>query len=147
MKRSRFLAIPLLLAAGCDSPTDSRLGGDAYELKTVGGDPVPAVVSRSVSTTVVVLADTLRFFADGRGVHVRHQEVTESSDSGSAQVYRVESELGYVITGERIAITLVCPAYASCIRGPHLVGVIAAGTLRLDSNVDAGGHVYEVVSE
>ena len=150
-RRAAAFALPLMLLfpAGCDSPTGARLADDVYALTSVGGEPVPTVLFAFEGTTVVVLADTLRFSSHAPGTHVRRQEVTHDTDPGSPRVERYEAEFGYRITGDRIEISYVCPPFASCVAGPHLTGVITDGTIRLDANGpgDARDHVYELVDE
>lgn len=143
------LPLMLLVPAGCDSPTGARLADDVYALTSVGGEPVPTILFAFEGTTVLVLADTLRFSSHAPGTHVRHQEVTQTSDPGSPRVQRYESEFGYRITGDRIEISYVCPPLANCVPGPHLTGVITDGTIRLDAHGpgNAGAPVYELVDE
>jgi hypothetical protein len=146
MGRARFIVpLALLLTAACDSPAGPMEGGEAYELKSVAGDEVPAIVLQNEHVTVVLLADTLRFFGEGRGVELRHQEVTYTNGPETPEVSRIETAFGYGIAGDSIEISYVCPSFASCIAGPHLTGRVDGGVLRL--NAGFGVHVYERVPE
>lgn len=144
-RRAGFaMPLALLLTGACGSPFGPVELGDAYQLTSVSGEALPAIVLENEHATIVVLSDTLRFFADDRGVQVRHQEVTEASTPETPAIQRHERAFGYRITGDRIEIAFVCPPNASCVAPPHLVGRIEGDVMRLDS-WEGNQQVYERV--
>lgn len=145
-RRPASFAVPLalLLAGACDSPSDPVRIGDAYQLTSVSGEALPAIVMENEHATIVVLSDTLRFSGARRGVQVRHQEVTRSSTPETPAIQRYERAFGYRIAGDRIEIAFPCPPNANCLPPPHLVGRIDGDVMRLDS-WEGNQQVYERV--
>jgi hypothetical protein len=110
-------ALAALLVAACDDATDpagSPLAGQVFALTSVGGAGLPTVMNAYQGDTTFLVADTLRFRADGsvaRGLWMRTRGVhgTTADSSRWTSQYRV--------AGTRIEIGFFapCPPTALCI--------------------------------
>ena len=115
-------ALAFATGLGCtnDSTGPDRFAG-TYDLVRYEGVPLPAVLSRSSSTSVSLVTQRLLLGDAGTGVMATSVlEVNARTLLGSPLSY--SSGLTYVLVGGKIAITFVCPPTADCVAGPHLVG-------------------------
>jgi hypothetical protein len=106
--------------------------GDLYVLRTVGGEPLPAIVNQVGGVTLRVAGDTLRLRPNGTGIRSLVQ-LLEPATSDAPETVRSSSSFTYVIAGDDLRIDFACPPEASCIRGPHIVG-------RLDGDLLVAEH-------
>lgn len=125
------LSLAALLAMGCDSDpiAPSDVAG-TYVLLSIDGDPLPADAGYSgpADEPVLVVADTLRLTADGRGSLVRVEEIIHDPGSGEGSRTHSETTLHFATTEGGIAITFDCPpnALMLCIAGPHMTARLGA---------------------
>jgi hypothetical protein len=108
---------------GCGSDAAAPEIAQAYVLRSVAGDPLPAVFRDGDFTTLHLLADTLFLRTDGTGYEVRLQELVDKSD-GSTNRYTSENNLEYTLQDGRIEIAYECADMGSCIAPPHLAGAV-----------------------
>lgn len=114
---------------GCGSPTGSMGAASTYVLRTVAGDPVPAVYSTSEHTTVRVLADTLLLLIGGAGEHRVTRHMTSPLSSSTETTVRYVIELHWSRDGRRLELGYLCPPNALCVAPPHLRGELTDGGL------------------
>ena len=132
---SRRLVWPLSagLAAACEDPLrpDDVVG--TYALRDVAGGALPAIVLTNDYGVWRVLADTLRFTADGRGTNVNVAEHEIPPGASPTGPVRMVSPFTFRTVEGRIEIAFDCrePA-ASCVAPPHLVARPTTGGLRAD---------------
>ena len=139
------LTIGLILALGCRSTGREAVGGPSlgpgssasmYVLRTVAGDPLPAILVDNEHATVVSIADTIWLEPDGTGVEVATER---STDKGTARtvVHRDERPFSYTLERDRIAVSFECNdvIIRSCAPPPHLLGVLRASGLVLESTL------------
>ena len=99
-RTSRASALVALLALiACDDPIRPQDVAGTYVLRTVRGQPLPAVLWETDHTQLRVLADTLRLNADGTGSEAWLLEFTgqHASESG-----RSESALRFEVRDGRL---------------------------------------------
>lgn len=147
-RRARmFVSGAALVVLGCSDGLNPFVPGDVYVLRSIAGDPLPAVGGQFGRITVRVVADTLRLLPNGTGV--RSNAEFEEFPGDEVLVRRLapqRSSFTYVRAGDRIEITLECPPEASCVPGPSMVGVLADGILEVERDPPRlGPQVYELV--
>jgi hypothetical protein len=144
MKKSMICTfmIGLLLPLGCRSagpdPGGPSLGpgsnASVYVLRSVAGDPLPAVLVDNEHATVVSIADTIWLEPDGTGVEVATER---STDKGTAHtvVHRDERPFTYQLQQGGIEVSFECNdvIIRSCSAPPHLRGVLREADLVLHS--------------
>ncbi len=121
MRSTPAILTMLGLLAGCSF---NPFGGDNsvgdYDLVSIAGDPLPApFVVQGAQVLVTVVSSRIRLRNDHRG-----EEVVRQLVSGQSSPNENTTEFGFIIEGNTIRITYDCPAFASCIAGPHLEGRI-----------------------
>jgi hypothetical protein len=124
-------ALAASLVAACDDatgPAGSPLAGQVFALTSVGRAGLPALMNAYQGDTTLLVADTLRFRADGgvaRGLWMR----TRGVHGATADSSRWTSE--YRVTGARIEIGFFapCPPAALCIAND--VGTVLGDELLL----------------
>ena len=116
-------------ALGCGSPTGFMGAASTYVLRTVAGDPLPAVYSTNEHRTVRVLADTLLLLIGGAGEHRVTRQVTSSLSGSTETTVRHVLELQWSRDGRRLELGYICPPNALCIAPPHLRGELTDGGL------------------
>ena len=145
MNRSnnRLLLSPVLLLLACGHsqpgpPTGPREAPSAmartYVLRTVAGNPVPAVLVDNEHVTIVALADTVWLEADGTGVELSTERTTDKA-SGAPPVVRTDARpFTYGVAGGRIDVSFECNdvIIRSCSPPPHYRGVLTDARLALD---------------
>jgi hypothetical protein len=127
-----LLALPLLATVACSEPLRPGDVAGVYALQRVGGEPLPTVLYANDYARVHVLADTLRFSADGSGLRTSVLTVeplkATLAPSGGEPTHR---SFYFRIVGGRIEIGLDCPPNANCVAPPHLVGLRTHNGLRV----------------
>jgi hypothetical protein len=142
--RSTAVALSMLstLAACRGSLGPEQMAG-TYVLERVGSDPMPAVILREEQALVRVIADTLRLDADGGGSFVSLQRIELANpDAAPRAASRIESALTVRVVDARIEMSFVCPINASCAAGPHLIGRVDRGGLRVEDMLVTGAPRY-----
>jgi hypothetical protein len=139
--RSLLFPALLLLACGHSEPgpqTEPREGpsatASAYVLRTVAGDPVPAVLVDNEHVTIVTLADTVWLEADGTGVEVATERTTDKA-SGAPAVVRTDARpFTYEVARGRIDVSFECNdvIIRSCVAPPHYQGALTDARLTLN---------------
>jgi hypothetical protein len=161
-----FAPLSLILlaaaAAGC-KPTDQvtatvnrditgELGTGAagiYVLRSIAGQPLPAVIASHESYHAVMLADTIFLHADGWGGDAALKRVTEDPAAGERLV-RDDGAFQYELSGTRLTGEYPCNdviVLAACAAPPHLTGTLRPDGLDLDSRIASRAPLrYEKVS-
>ena len=131
----------MLLACGHSEPGPQTAPREApsaaarsYVLRTVAGDPVPAVLVDNEHVTIVTLADTVWLEADGTGVEVATERTTDKA-SGAPAVVRTDARpFTYGAAGGRIDVSFECNdvIIRSCVAPPHYQGTLTDARLALD---------------
>jgi hypothetical protein len=129
--------IPVLLmcaglAAACDEPLGPNDIVGTYVLQTVAGEALPAIVDSNSYDFLRVVADTLRFTADGRGTRAEVVESEPSNGGAPTGPMRWEQSFRFSVAHGWIAITFDCPPNALCAAPPHVVARPTANGLRVD---------------
>ncbi len=134
------------LATACEGPTRPLEVSGTYVLRQIAGEPLPAIIARDSGSALLLLADTLRLEAGGRGL-VARSTMLVSIHAPADGPFRAESPLVYRVSGSRIEITYVCPPNASCVAGPHLIARRTSLGLEGFESVGEGRSVaYERIS-
>jgi hypothetical protein len=117
-----------LVATGADGEE-----GDAYVLRTVAGEQVPAVAVSNGLVVVVKLADTIWLRADGTGREVKVERSRSDVSLPPGEITRrYEHSFHYRVSDGGFEVEFPCPPNASCVAPPHYRGELTAGRLRLD---------------
>jgi hypothetical protein len=124
-RRTRwFLNAALAAALGCaDSVSPHNVVGE-YVLTRIHGEALPAAVLDNGLVTTVVVADTIRLRADGKGSRTRVMVFTGFATALAVNVNAptvAATELSFEVVGNMLAITYVCPLNANCSPGPHAI--------------------------
>jgi hypothetical protein len=141
INRSLLSPVLLLLACGYTDPAPPSGPREVpsatariYVLRTVAGDPVPAVLVDNEHVTIVTLADTVWLEADGTGIEVATERSTDKA-SGATPVVRTDARpFSYGLAGGRIEVSFECNdvIIRSCIAPPHYQGGLTEARLTLD---------------
>jgi hypothetical protein len=123
--------LALLAFTACDDdPLRPEDAAGAYVLRTVRGEPLPAVLWEGDGMQFRVLADTLHLNADGTG---REIWLLELSGQRAAQSSRLERPLQFEIRDGRLEGTYLCPPSLYCLGVvQYLRGWFTSEGLRLD---------------
>jgi hypothetical protein len=134
---------PLLTAAvviatlgACDDPLRPRDVAGTYVLRSVRGDPLPAVVRETNQSQLRVLADSLYLNRDGTG---REVWVLESTGPYASGPEHSERSLTFQTRGGRLEGTYPCGPLEICVGVIALRGDVTPSGLRLDVNAHASG--------
>lgn len=146
---TRFAPALLALAAAwsCDQPLplDPDEVSGTYVLESVGGTPLPALVSDGEMFTVRMVADTFRLTRERTGARSYALRVRSNAVAGQPEeAASVQTGLAYQLRGERIEFEFICPPNALCAPPPHWVGRVTATGLRLDGQT--GTYVYRRIA-
>lgn len=131
--RGSYLTILLSAACGlpsCAESTEPEVA-EAYVLRSVAGEQLPAVFLDGDFATLRILADTLFLKEDGTGYEARLSEMVDKAD-GSTNRYSSEANLDYLLANGRIEISYECADMGSCIAPPHLAGAVTITGLVCD---------------
>jgi hypothetical protein len=121
MVRTLVVAGAVAVVQGCSDGTGPGLLGATYRLERYEGAPLPAVIFQAQGTSFAMIAQTIVFRADGKGVvHTTTRAVDAQSPQGRDQSNT--SAILWIVSGTRIEIAYVCPPDADCAPPPHLVG-------------------------
>jgi len=132
------LALALAVILGCKNDL-SPLGRDYYALQSVAGVSLPAPYAPNSEYNGLLVADSIAFRADGTGL--RHSVY---QDENSTVRHAEDIDFSWTRSGNDLAITFVCPGFASCIAGPHLVGTIDDVSIVItDSKVTRQPLIYQ----
>jgi hypothetical protein len=122
-----------MAATACENTLAPEAVAGTYVLTAVGNNRLPTELYRTDYVIVRVLADTLRLNSDGTATSSTNRSVESRlsgvPDSGSEHVV---TPAHYLTRSGRVEITFDCPPNASCIAGPHLIGVPSIGGLDVD---------------
>lgn len=111
--RNPRLAFALVaLLAACDDPLSPRDVAGTYVLRSVRGQPVPAVLGDGEGWQRRLLADTLRLNADGTGSEALLLEYTGQYASESG---RSDWPLLFDVNDGRLEGAYLCPANLLCL--------------------------------
>ena len=135
VRRSRAALLAIVLLAGCGEPLGPEDVAGTYVLRSIAGEPLPAVSLASGDGTFRIVADTLRLRADGTGRRLTTAEielaVAPAGEDGQ-EVVRGERALRFRVVGARVEIEYVCGINEMCVAPPHLSGRRGRGELRID---------------
>lgn len=131
--RGGVLACIAVLAIGCGTPTDAKPLAGTYVLRTIAGDPLPALAWQTEYTAIHIVADTLLIRPRGRAEERRMVEVHSFVPHHSQKVHTTRSELGIRFAPGRLELTYVCPPNANCVAGPHLIGRLTDEGLTIET--------------
>ncbi len=130
-----------LLLSACQDSTAVPAGGSRYALRSIAGNPLPAIYAQNPDVTSRVIADTLLLREDGTG---EWKAVIENFFGGPTHVG--SAELTYTQRDASITIAFVCDDMGSCLAPPHLVGEIDSSGLEFHlSRISRAPLVYERV--
>lgn len=143
MKSASLVAGIVLATApvACGEPA-AIAGGEAYELRSIAGDGLPAVFTESDAVRVRIAADTLVLAEDRTGHEVQHLETLTTADS-TLETYRSVVSLTWSVRADRLTIAYDCPDFASCIEPPHLAGTVTGAGVTFDYSLGRTPLVFE----
>ncbi len=151
-RRTEMRRIHLILLLGavaglaaCSDATGPEYA-EAYVLRSVAGDPLPAVFRDGDFATLYVLADTLFVTDDGTGYEKRLSEMVDKAD-GSVNRFSSTTKFDYVIDGGRLEIAYECADMGSCIAPPHLAGAVTITGLVCDVSLGRVPLLFERLGE
>jgi hypothetical protein len=103
-----------------------------YVLRTLAGDPLPAVGNQAAN--LVVMGDTIRLRADGTGLETGVELVLDGTLPEGEIKRGYERQFNYRLSGSRIEVEFPCPrdALMLCAALPHYTGSLTADGLELD---------------
>jgi len=131
----RIIHLVLLVGTAGGLVACSEAAGPEYAevhvLRSVAGDPLPAVYRDGDFATLHILADTLFLANDGTGREVRLSETVDKGD-GSTNRYTSVTNFDYVLANGRIEIAYECADMGSCIAPPHLAGAVTITGIAVD---------------
>ncbi len=142
-RRTLGAAALALFAWSCESATAPMLVDGVFVLRTVGGNPVPAVTSVRFGTEFSVLADTvtLRTDSTGRWTSVTAQRNLSSDVSDTT---RVVKQFAYDRRGQTVVATgITCGP--NCRVSPDEATFLYDGT-RLTFGAGASAQFYERIA-
>ena len=135
-----------MLAACDDGPGPTAVGGlrvlgsseATYVLKSIAGDPVPAIALHNEYTSYWILADTLRIRRDGSASQTTVAYYGNPSAAGpntSESPVRMDLDLRYNLNGERVEVAIHCPieALMLCLPAPHYTGTLSSSRIVLEN--------------
>jgi hypothetical protein len=130
MRATIRLCALLWSVGGCGLTSGPALSGDAYALRSVAGEELPARhAPNPASASRVVLATLIL----GEGNIGEQRAVYEAPDTPR---WTVTTAFTYVRSGSRLEVSFVCDDHASCIPPPHYVGTVTADEVVIEeSNV------------
>jgi len=124
--------------AGCrtdDFLTSLRLRPQTqFVLRSVGGNPLPAVAFTIPGFTTTIFADTLTLRNDGSGERSAFQ-VSRGDRAAVEPPGTLLIPLRYTLNGTRIDVQFFCPVGYFCIGGAfdsHLLGEVTRDGIRFD---------------
>ena len=118
-----------------------------FVLRTVGGNPLPAVAFSVPGFATTIFADTLTLRNDGTGEQ-RALQVSRGDRAAGAKNGNVFIPLRYTLNGTRIDVQFACPLSFPCIGlvfDSHLLGEVTRDGIRFDrgTGLQVGPLVYE----
>jgi hypothetical protein len=119
---------------------------EAYVLRSVADDPLPAVFRDGDFATIYVLADTLYLAGDGTGYEKRLSELVDKAD-GSTNRFTSVTNFDYVLAAGRIEIAYECADMGSCIAPPHLAGAVTITGIAVDVSLGRVPLLFERLDE
>jgi len=128
-----LLATAACGVASCGESTRPEVA-EAYVLRSIAGDQLPAVFSDGDLATFLILADTLFLADDGTGYEARLSEIVDKTN-GSTNRFSSEDNFDYVLENGRIEISYECADMGSCIAPPHLAGAVTITGLACDMSL------------
>jgi hypothetical protein len=134
--RGSYLTILLTAACGltsCGESTEPEVA-EAYVLRSIADDQLPAVFRDGDFATLWILADTLFLADDGTGYEARLSEMVDKAD-GSTNRFTSETNFDYELANGRIEISYECADMGSCIAPPHLAGAVTITGLVCDMSL------------
>jgi hypothetical protein len=131
--RGGVLACIAVLVIGCESATHADPPAGTYVLRTIAGDPLPALAWQTEYTAVQIVADTLFIGPHGRAEERRMVEVHSFVPHHSQKTHMTQSELGIRFAKGRLELSYVCPPNANCVAGPHLIGRLTSAGLTIET--------------
>jgi hypothetical protein len=132
-----LLAFGLSVSVACDDPLRPKDVAGTYVLRSVRGDPLPALLWESDGARLRMVADTLVLNADGTGYEVSHLEFTNALHTTAG---RHESPFTFAIRDGRLEGSYFCPPEVACLGILLLLrGEFTPTGLRLDAGQDRAG--------
>jgi hypothetical protein len=122
------VALAFATACGDAEPFGPEDVAATYVLRTVRGEPLPAVLVESDIALLRVWADTLRLNADGTGLEISLLEWTGQFASGPS---RSENEFRFEVRDGRLEGVYICRGYCLGVVRP-IRGVFTSSGLVLD---------------
>ncbi len=136
-------ALLVLLAAislACDDPLRPADVAGTYVLRTVRGEPLPALLWQGDRAEMRIFADTVVLNADGTGREVSHLQFSDPSRTIRA---RSELPLSFEVHDDRLEGAYLCPPGATCLAVIQpLRGEFTAFGLRIDVGKHSGGPLW-----
>jgi hypothetical protein len=129
-------AIIVAIFAACDDPLGPQNIAGTYVLRSVRGDPLPAIFRETNRSQLHVLADTLYLERDGTGREVWLLESIGLHGSGPE---RSERELTFHVQGTHVEGSYPCGPLEICVGVITLSGHVTASGLRLEQAAYAEG--------
>ena len=128
--RTFHLAV-VAFVLGCGDPVEP-LAFEDYVLRTIDGDPLPAVFIDNAAVATWILTDTLHLVEDGTGWRRTLTLLVIPGGNPSERLSSLETPLTHRVVSGRVEIELACEDTASCIAPPHLAGDRTPSGLRFD---------------
>lgn len=126
-----LLAVSLSLA-GCSSTIEPGDVEAAYVLRTVQGEPLPAVALMQEAGTITVITDTLWLFAGGVGEERILQRISEANGEQPEQYRDQRYAFTWRLEGRRVEIDYPCADNALCVPPPHIIAELVGDDLEVE---------------
>jgi hypothetical protein len=123
-----------VIAAGCgDDVTVANVAGGPslgtrYTLTSIEGQPLPAPYAQNRLSAERVRAGALTLGPGTRG------QWTLTVDGANGRPRQEDAGLSWALQGDRVTVSLDCPALASCVAPPHLFGRVMEWGIVFDSS-------------
>jgi hypothetical protein len=129
--------------AACDDPLGPEDFAGSYQLHSVAGDPLPALLFEGSAQSDYVLSDYLEIDAD---VAVFTRTIESRPVSGPVRRYTSTIEYRTSVEGDHLVLALNCPVCVAALSAPLLAYHDRDGRLRLEGLTARGPLLYEQIA-
>jgi hypothetical protein len=124
MKRKLMIAALAATGLACSDPA-APVSGRTFLLTSVDAHALPVAAWQGDTFTAMLVADTVRFDADGTGTEVvvyRFDSTQPLEEAGQTEHHRIE----WTQSGATIQFVIECDPSTLCLIAPALTGTIGA---------------------
>ena len=130
--RTAAHALAVLTIQACSDSLGPEDFAGTYQLERYEGRTLPAVVTQSTFGTLFMVSQRIVLGDNGRGVIMTTSRTEDPVTPQGADI-SYSRQVGYVVRGSRVELTIICPPEADCIAGPHYIGERVSSGLALGS--------------